>query len=66
MLLGKHVPAAMNTRNNRKNVRRVNFCGVRVVSKGSLGVCSVNSFLQQGRIGGTVFYAVRIVSQGSK
>jgi hypothetical protein len=37
--LGKHVPAAVNTRNNRKIVGRVNFYAVRVLSKESQRVC---------------------------
>jgi hypothetical protein len=37
--LGKHVPAATNTRNNRRNVGRVILYAVRVLSKESLWVC---------------------------
>jgi hypothetical protein len=37
--LGKHVPAATNTRNNRRIVGRVVFYTVRVVSKEGLWIC---------------------------
>jgi hypothetical protein len=68
---GKHVPAATNTRNNRRIVGRVIFYAVRVLSNGSLWVClcillslycknSVKTFTRQRRISGGVFsYAVR-------
>jgi hypothetical protein len=73
--LGKHVPAATNTCNNRRIVGPVIFYVVRVLSKDSLSAClfiplsllgnnSVKTFPRQWRIvGGVVFYAVRIVSK---
>jgi hypothetical protein len=76
--LGKHVPAATNTRNNKIIIRRIVFYAARVVSKESLWVClcmslwllgkdSVNTFPRQRRIvGGVVFYAVRVVSKESR
>jgi hypothetical protein len=76
--LGKHVPAATNTRNNRRIVGRVIFYAVCVLSKESPWVClcillwllgnnSVRTFLRQRRIvGGVIFYAVRVVSQESR
>jgi hypothetical protein len=74
--LGKHVPAATNTRNNRGTIGGVIFCAVRALSKGSLWVCLCiplsllgnNSvmFPRQRRIdGGVVFYAVCVVSNES-
>jgi hypothetical protein len=39
LLLGRHVPAATNTRNNRRIVGGVVFYAVLVVSKESLWVC---------------------------
>jgi hypothetical protein len=76
--LGKHVPAATNTRNNRRIVGRVIFYSVRVLPKKSLWVCrciplsllgnnSVKTFPRQRIIvGGVVFYAVRVVSKESR
>jgi hypothetical protein len=70
---GKHVPAATNTRCNRRIVGRVILCAIRALSKESLWVClyitlsllgsnSVKSFLRQRRIvGDVVLYAVRVV-----
>jgi hypothetical protein len=74
--LGKHVPAATNTRINRKIVGHI-FCVVRVVSKESMWVClcillsllgngSINTLSRQRRIvGGGVFCVVRVVSKGN-
>jgi hypothetical protein len=72
--LGRHVPAATNTRDNRRIVRGIVFYTVRVVS--SVSVCipqtlldngSVNTFPQQRIIfRGTAFYAVRVVSKESR
>jgi hypothetical protein len=69
--LGKHVPAANNTCNNRGIVQSVDFYAVRVVSK-SVGLCipssllgngSVNTFpLHRASVGG-IFYVVRVVSK---
>jgi hypothetical protein len=68
--LGKHVTAATNTCNNRRNVGLVIFCAVRILSKESLWVClcvplsllgnsSVKTLPRQRRfVGGVVFYAV--------
>jgi hypothetical protein len=76
--LGEHVPAATNTRNNRRIVGRVIFYAVRVLSKKSLWVClciplsllannSVTTFPRQRRtVGDIVFYAVRVVSKENK
>jgi hypothetical protein len=76
--LGKHVPAAMIIRKNRRIIGRVVFCTVRVVLKERLWVClcinlslpgngSVNTFQRQGRIlGGVVLYVVRIVWKESR
>jgi hypothetical protein len=73
--LCKHVPAATNTRNNRRIVGPVVFGVVLVASKESLWAClciplsllgngSVNTFPRQRRIvEGVVFYAVRVVSK---
>jgi hypothetical protein len=73
--LGRHIPVAMNTRNNRIIVGGIVFYTVRVVSKESLRVClwiilwllgngSVNTSPRQRRIvGGVVFYAVCVVSK---
>jgi hypothetical protein len=76
--LGRHVPAATNTHNNRIIARTVVFYTVRVVSKESLWVClciplslldngSINTFPRQRKIvGGVIFYAVRVVSKESR
>jgi hypothetical protein len=76
--LGKHVPAAKNTRNNRIIVGGVVFCTVRIVSNESLWVClciplsllgngSVNTFpLQRRIVEAVVFRAVRVVSRESR
>jgi hypothetical protein len=59
--LGKHVPAAKSTRNNRSDVWCVILCAVRILSKESLWVClciplpllgnsSVNSFSGNGKL----------------
>jgi hypothetical protein len=76
--LGKHVPAAKNTRKNKIIVGRVIFYAVRVLSKESLWVrlCipvsllgnnSVKTFSRQRRIvGGVVFYAVGVESKESR
>jgi hypothetical protein len=37
--LGKHVPAATNTRDNRRSVGRIIFCAVPVLSKQRIWVC---------------------------
>jgi hypothetical protein len=72
--LGKHVPAATNTRNRRIDWRVV-FYVVRVISKESLWAClriilsllgngSVNTFPRQRRIvGGVLLYAICVVSK---
>jgi hypothetical protein len=69
--LGKHVPAATVTRNNRRIVGHVSYA-VLVVSEENLWVClciplvvarywSVNTFPRQRRVvGGVVFYAVLV------
>jgi hypothetical protein len=73
--LDKHIPAATNTRNSRRTVRRVIFCAVRDLSKECQWVClsiplsllcnnSVTTFSRQRRIvGSVVLYAVRVVSK---
>jgi hypothetical protein len=70
--LGKHVPAATNTRDNRRIVGRVIFYAVRVLLKESLWVSlclplsllgnnSIKTFPGQRRIvGGVVFYPVHV------
>jgi hypothetical protein len=75
---GEHVPAAMNTCNNRRTAGSVVFYAVRVVSKESVWVClyialpllcngSINMFLRQQRtVGGAVFYTVRVPSKESR
>jgi hypothetical protein len=75
---GKHVPAATNTRNNRRIVGRIIFYAAHVLSKKNLWVClcnplpllgnnSVKTFPPQRKIvGGVVFYAVRVVSKESR
>jgi hypothetical protein len=77
-VLGKHVPAARNTRNSRIIVGRVVVYAVRVVSKKNLWVWAciplsllgnglVNTIPRQRRIvGGVSFYAVRFVSKESR
>jgi hypothetical protein len=72
-LVGKHVPAAKCTRNNRRSAERVVVYKVRVISKDSLGLCIPLSLLgfmsvnivprQRLPAGGVVFYAVRLVSK---
>jgi hypothetical protein len=76
--LCKPVPAATNTRNNRRIVGCVIFSAVRVLLKESMGVClrvplsllsnnSVKKFPQQQTIaGGVVLYAVHVVSKESR
>jgi hypothetical protein len=65
--LGKHVPAATDTRNKRRNVGRVVFCTVRVVSKRVCGsLCIFPYFPRPRRIVGGVFYADRVVSKKSR
>jgi hypothetical protein len=76
--LGKHIPAATNTRNNRRIVEGVVFYTVHDVSKDSLWVClcvpvfllgngSVKTFLRQRRIvGRVVFCAVHVLSKESR
>jgi hypothetical protein len=72
--LGKHVPAATNTRNNRRIFGRVICCGVCFLSKESPWVClyipiplpGKKAFPRQRRIAGGVFCAVRAVSKGSR
>jgi hypothetical protein len=76
--LGKHVPAATNTRWNRRIIERVIFYTARVLSKDSLWVClciplpllgktSVKTFSRQQRIlGGVVFYAVHVLSKENR
>jgi O-antigen/teichoic acid export membrane protein len=59
---GKHVPSAMNTRNNRKIVRRACVCGcLLIVARQQLGK-DVPAVI----VGGVVFYVVRVVSKGSR
>jgi hypothetical protein len=64
--LGKHVPAATNTRNNRRTVGRV--CGsVDSPPLSLLGNSSVNTFPWQRRIARSIVsYAVRLVSKESR
>jgi hypothetical protein len=76
--LGKRVPAAANTRNNRKIVGCVIFYAVRVLSKERIcnslcvplslkGKGSVNTFPRQRRIVGDVLsYSVGVVSKESR
>jgi hypothetical protein len=76
--LGKHVPAATNTCNNKRIIGRFILFAVCVVSKESLWVSlciallllgngSVNSSLWQWRIvEGVVFYAFRVMLKGSR
>jgi hypothetical protein len=76
--LRKHVPAATNTRNNRRIIRGVVLYWIRIVSNECLWVClciplsllsngSVNTFPQQRKIvGGVVFYAARVLSKESR
>jgi hypothetical protein len=73
--LGKHVPAAMNARNNRRINGRVIFYAIRVLWKESLWVCLciplsllnnnyVRTFLRQRIIvGEVVFFGIRVVSK---
>jgi hypothetical protein len=73
--LGKHVPVATNTRNNRIVVLVI-LCALRVLSQGSLWICiplpllgnnSLKTFsLQRRNFGGVVFYAIRAVSEESR
>jgi hypothetical protein len=61
--LGKHIPAAMNTRNKRRIVGRVCLC----ISLSLLGNNSVKIFPRQQIIfGGVVFCVVRVVSKESR
>jgi hypothetical protein len=72
--LGKHVPAAKDTRNSRR-IGHVIFYAVRVLPKETLWVClciplsllgnkSVKTFPRERWIsGGVVFYTVRVVSK---
>jgi hypothetical protein len=76
--LGKHVPPATNTRNDRRIIGRVIFYAIPILSKESLWVClciplsllgknSVRTFPRQRRIvGGVVFYAACVVSKKSR
>jgi hypothetical protein len=76
--LGKHVPEAMNTHNNRRIVGSDIFCAVLVISTKSLWVClyipvslldkdSVNTFPRQRIfVGGFVFCAVHAVSKENR
>jgi hypothetical protein len=76
--ISKHIPATMNTRNNRRIIGRVVFYTVRVVSKESLWTClciplsllgngSTNIFPRQRRIvGGVVLYAMQVISKESR
>jgi hypothetical protein len=58
--LGKHIPAATNTRNNRRIVGRVCLC----IPLSLLGKKSVKTFPLQRRIsGGVVLYKVLVVSR---
>jgi hypothetical protein len=61
--LGRHVPAAANTRNSRRIVGRV-YLWVCLCIALSLLFNSVKTFPWEGRIvGGVVFYAVRVVTK---
>jgi hypothetical protein len=76
--LGKHVPTATNTSNDKRTVGRFIFYMVRVLTRESLWVClcipvsllgkeSVKMFLLQRRIFGDVFfYEVRVVIKESR
>jgi hypothetical protein len=69
-LLGKHVPAAMNTRNKSRIVGDVIFFAVPVLSRREpVGLCipllllSVKTFPRRRRIdGGIIFYACGILN----
>jgi hypothetical protein len=74
VLARKHVPAATNTRNNNRIVRRFILYAIRVLSQECMSVClyiplsllgniSVNIFpLQKRIVGAAIFYAVRLAS----
>jgi hypothetical protein len=75
--IGKHVPTATSTRNNRRIVGRVVLYAVRVVSKENLwDMCNplsllgnglVNTFPRQRNVvAGVVFYTIRDVSNESR
>jgi hypothetical protein len=73
--LGKEIPVATNSHNNRRTVQSVIFYAVRVLSKESLWVClciplsllgnnSVKTIPRPRRtVGAVVFYAVCVVSK---
>jgi hypothetical protein len=61
--LGKHVPAATNTRNSMRIVGRLCLC----ILLSLLGINSVKTFPRQRRIiRGVVFFEVRVVSKESR
>jgi hypothetical protein len=59
--LGKHVPAARNTRNNRIIVGRVSLWVCLCIPLSLLGNNQVKTFPWQRRIVGVVFYAALVV-----
>jgi hypothetical protein len=66
-LLGKHVPAATNTRNIWRIAGRVCLWVCLCIPLLLLGNNSVKTFTRQRRIvGGVVFYAVRVVPKESR
>jgi hypothetical protein len=65
--LGKHVPAATNTHNNRRIYGRVCLWVCLCIPLSLLGNISVKKFPRQRRIvRGVVLYAVRVVSKESR
>jgi hypothetical protein len=76
--LGRCVPAATNTHNNRRTVGGVVLCTVRVILQESLWVCLcislsllsnclINTFpRQRSTVRGVVFNAIRVASKVSK
>jgi hypothetical protein len=65
--LGKHVPAARNTRNNRRTARHVCLWVCLYIPLSLLGNNSVNTSPRQRRIvGDVVFYAVSVVSKENR
>jgi hypothetical protein len=64
---GKHVPAATNTRNNKRIAGRVCLWVCLCIPLSLLGNNSVKMFLQQWRIvGGIVLYVARVESKESR
>jgi hypothetical protein len=65
--LGKHVPAATNTRNNRRIVERMRVWICLCIPLLFLGNNSAKTFRRQQRIvGGVVFYVVHVVSKENR